>query len=100
MCVWSLHPGYDGLTLPSLPPFFSSSEFLVLSITLPIHPTFFFFFLKNVIDLLLDALGLHCFARAVSSCSERGSLSSCGARASRCSGSLLHSVAFRVCGLW
>ena len=47
MCVWSLHLGYGGLTLSSLlPSFFSSSEFLVLSITLPIHPALFFFFFK------------------------------------------------------
>ena len=36
--------------------------------------------------LFLAALGLCCFMRAFSSCSEQGLLSSCGARAAHCSG--------------
>ena len=35
---------------------------------------FFFFFLNKFIYLLLAVLGLHCCARAFSSCSERGLL--------------------------
>ena len=36
--------------------------------------------------MFLAALGLHCCARAFSSCREQGLLSSCGAQASHCSG--------------
>ena len=36
--------------------------------------------------LFLTVLGLHCCTQAFSSCGEQGLLSSCGARASRCSG--------------
>ena len=36
--------------------------------------------------LFLATLGLHGYTRAFSSCSEQGLLSSCGGRASRCSG--------------
>ena len=42
---------------------------------------------------LLAALGLCCCRRAFSSCRERGLLSSCGARASHCSG-------FSCCRTW
>ena len=40
--------------------------------------------------LFLAALGLCCYMRAFSSCSEQGLLSSCGARASHCSGFSCH----------
>ena len=45
-----------------------------------------FLFLKFKNTLFLAAMGLHCCARAFSSCSKWGLLSSCGARASQCSG--------------
>ena len=53
--------------------------------------------------LFLATLGLHCCARAFSSCSKPGLVSTCGARASCCSGfsycgtQVLGSKDFRSC---
>ena len=45
---------------------------------------------KKIIYFILVALGLHCCVQALSSCGERGLLSSCGAQASHCSGFSCH----------
>ena len=47
--------------------------------------------LYKFIYLFLAALGLHCYARAFSSCGQRGATPHCGVRASHCGG-------FSCCG--
>ena len=63
------------------------------------NPGFIFIFLYFKISVLMTALLLGCCAWALSSCSERGLLSSCGVRASHCSGFSCCDAHALQCGL-
>ena len=58
----------------------------------------FVLFFILFIYLFMAALGLHCCARAFSSCGERGATLHCGARASHCGGFSLWSTGSRRTG--
>ena len=73
-------------------------------------PLFYFIYLFY---LFLAASGLHCYARAFSSCDEQGTTFRCGARASHCGGfsrcgsqalgtqaSVVVARGLSSCGLW
>ena len=89
----------------------SKSERRTLDICI-LHALFFFFLINLSIYLFLAALGLRCYARAFSSCGERGLLFiavcrlliavafPCGARALGAPASVAVTRSFSSCGSW
>ena len=63
-------------------------------------------YIYTYIFIYFAALGLHCCTQAFSSCGEWGLFSSCGKRASHCSGfsccraRVLGCAGVRSCGVW